>query len=180
MALIKCKECGNQISTEASSCPQCGAKNKKSGGCLSIIGYIAVFIFATSLLGKCALDGDKDKAAETEKARLATMTPAQIEAEKKAKEQEESEKRARNLMSKLALDSLKNSLNDPSSLEIEKITANKKGTVVCIDYRAKNAFGGLIRSYVTFVNGKPSKDAGVWNTNCAVKGLYDTSFVKLM
>lgn len=25
MALIKCKECGNEVSTEALSCPKCGA-----------------------------------------------------------------------------------------------------------------------------------------------------------
>jgi predicted nucleic acid-binding Zn ribbon protein len=28
MALIKCHECGKEISTEAKVCPQCGAKNK--------------------------------------------------------------------------------------------------------------------------------------------------------
>ncbi|WP_394854470.1 zinc-ribbon domain-containing protein [Shewanella xiamenensis] len=26
MALVKCKECGEQVSTKAKSCPKCGAK----------------------------------------------------------------------------------------------------------------------------------------------------------
>ncbi|MCU4517791.1 zinc ribbon domain-containing protein [Acinetobacter radioresistens] len=30
MALIKCKECGHQISKNAETCPNCGAKNKKN------------------------------------------------------------------------------------------------------------------------------------------------------
>ncbi|HEE9829758.1 TPA: zinc-ribbon domain-containing protein, partial [Citrobacter freundii] len=37
MALIKCKECGEQVSDKAASCPKCGApiakKNKGPSGC---------------------------------------------------------------------------------------------------------------------------------------------------
>ena len=29
MAMIKCSECGNEVSTTADSCPHCGAKVKK-------------------------------------------------------------------------------------------------------------------------------------------------------
>ena len=31
MALMKCKECGNPVSTEALRCPQCGHRFRKSG-----------------------------------------------------------------------------------------------------------------------------------------------------
>ncbi|MDD2581999.1 MAG: hypothetical protein PHR66_08405 [Desulfuromonadaceae bacterium] len=41
MAITKCKECGNEVSTKADSCPKCGAKIKKSIGCG---GLILVFI----------------------------------------------------------------------------------------------------------------------------------------
>lgn len=42
MALTKCKECGNEVSSKAESCPKCGAKIKpKSIGCG---GLILVFI----------------------------------------------------------------------------------------------------------------------------------------
>ena len=38
MALVKCKECGKEISNTAKTCPNCGAVQKKSGfGCLTII-----------------------------------------------------------------------------------------------------------------------------------------------
>lgn len=44
MALIKCKECGNNISTKAKTCPHCGAPNKHGGGCVKIfLGFIVVF-----------------------------------------------------------------------------------------------------------------------------------------
>lgn len=39
MALIECKECGNEVSDKAESCPNCGAPNKKKpSGCCAGIG----------------------------------------------------------------------------------------------------------------------------------------------
>ncbi|HCI3908997.1 TPA: zinc-ribbon domain-containing protein, partial [Pseudomonas aeruginosa] len=37
MALIKCKECGAQVSNKAKACPSCGAKVPKSVG---VIGWL--------------------------------------------------------------------------------------------------------------------------------------------
>ncbi len=56
MALIKCKECGNEVSTEAKNCPKCGAKIPKKWGPLRIIfGVLLVFVligFISSLSHK--------------------------------------------------------------------------------------------------------------------------------
>ena len=46
MVLKKCKECGNDISTKAMSCPKCGAIFKKNIGCLGCVG-VAFLIFIT-------------------------------------------------------------------------------------------------------------------------------------
>ena len=47
MALIKCIECGKEISSKADTCPHCGVKNKKRGfgicGIL-LIGFIGLFL----------------------------------------------------------------------------------------------------------------------------------------
>ena len=48
MALVKCKECGSQVSSKAKACPSCGAKPQKTVGTfggLVVIG-IAIFIFS--------------------------------------------------------------------------------------------------------------------------------------
>lgn len=46
MALKPCKECGNEVSTKAETCPKCGAKVPKSGpGCLGLIGIAFVIVF---------------------------------------------------------------------------------------------------------------------------------------
>lgn len=67
MALKKCKECGNQVSTKADACPNCGARLKgKSGGCFAelfkliggLVGAIVGLVIAISLLS----NGSEDRA----------------------------------------------------------------------------------------------------------------------
>jgi len=47
MALIECRECGNEVSTTATSCPKCGAKVRRYG-CGSIVGFaiLAIIVFS--------------------------------------------------------------------------------------------------------------------------------------
>ena len=54
MALIKCKECGREISSAATSCPHCGApvKSKKAGRTSMI--YMITFIIVGIALGIAA------------------------------------------------------------------------------------------------------------------------------
>ena len=51
MALIKCKECGKEVSTKAKSCPNCGAKVKKNIGCLQSLFFIFLALFFIGYLG---------------------------------------------------------------------------------------------------------------------------------
>jgi len=62
MALVACKECGNQVSTEAASCPKCGApppKNvPKKLTTLQLLGGLSVTLAAIILLVN-VFDSDK-------------------------------------------------------------------------------------------------------------------------
>ncbi|NIA07350.1 MAG: zinc-ribbon domain-containing protein [Actinobacteria bacterium] len=61
MALNKCKECGNEVSTKAKSCPKCGAALKKPGGCLRILGIVigcSIFLGIVSSLIDPGTDTD--------------------------------------------------------------------------------------------------------------------------
>jgi len=67
MALVKCKECGNQISSSAKSCPKCGAK-VKSSGCFGKLFKIAIYIvigfLALSLIVYIIDPPDKSKVTQ--------------------------------------------------------------------------------------------------------------------
>lgn len=54
MALIKCHECGSEVSTEAAACPRCGAKPKRNASPLFIFILASLFfvVFFTIFLGK--------------------------------------------------------------------------------------------------------------------------------
>ena len=46
MAMVKCRECGQEVSDQAETCPHCGIKHpkKKANGCLIIIGLLVLFV----------------------------------------------------------------------------------------------------------------------------------------
>lgn len=49
MALIKCKECGNEVSKKAKTCPKCGAPVKQSSslGVVLLVGGVLIFLAVT-------------------------------------------------------------------------------------------------------------------------------------
>lgn len=60
MALKKCKECGNEVSTKAESCPKCGAVLKKKTGCLGYIGAgFLILIVYIGVIGSLRDGGSK-------------------------------------------------------------------------------------------------------------------------
>ena len=56
MAMTKCKECGNEISTKAEACPKCGAKQVRTTGCAKVVLIFFGAIFLLAILGQCGRD----------------------------------------------------------------------------------------------------------------------------
>lgn len=64
MALVKCRECSNEISSEAKSCPKCGAENKHRKGCLArvvmmLIGFMLFISFVNFVTSNRNTDSNK-------------------------------------------------------------------------------------------------------------------------
>lgn len=88
MAMIKCKECGGEVSSKADACPKCGVRLKgKPSGCIvgffkligGIVGAIIGLMVATSFLSS----GDKrDPVQELESQCRALADSYSIESEK--------------------------------------------------------------------------------------------------
>lgn len=86
MALVKCKECGNQVSTKAKNCPTCGAKVVKKVG---IIGWLFVLVivlpFAWSIGGNMGkVDRQPVSSAPAAKVQTETTTKAPSDTAKPA------------------------------------------------------------------------------------------------
>lgn len=52
MALTKCKECGEQVSTKAETCPKCGAKRKKKTSLFTWLVLIVIVLVAIGTISK--------------------------------------------------------------------------------------------------------------------------------
>ncbi|MCI5049514.1 MAG: zinc-ribbon domain-containing protein, partial [Rickettsiales bacterium] len=52
MALTTCKECGNEISTRAKKCPNCGAPRRKTSTFTWFVLIVVIFISGSWIFGK--------------------------------------------------------------------------------------------------------------------------------
>src|ERR1700732_1078197 len=104
MALVKCPDCGSQISTEATACPKCGrpctaapaapVRKKTSTFTWVILGLIAFGIFG-SVVSKCQQDREAQTQAAAEQARREKLTPEErAEEDKQRAAAEESKRKA--------------------------------------------------------------------------------------
>jgi RNA polymerase subunit RPABC4/transcription elongation factor Spt4 len=84
MAMKKCKECGQAISTKADSCPNCGCKtkSKKNGcvGCLVIV--IVAFFIAIIITFNSSSDYDRKSKNEPRQEKQKKQYPFQLLNEK--------------------------------------------------------------------------------------------------
>lgn len=86
MALIKCPECGMQISTQADRCPHCGAPaKKKTGGCALLVAVLFGVVLVVGLARSCSAGPSSSAtpaiAAEDEADRAARFNAAKAKFE---------------------------------------------------------------------------------------------------
>ena len=81
MALVKCRECGREVSDHAEVCPHCGIKSpkKKGHGCLLITGLmvaaIGVLLFGLAISGNDSTSATKQTDPHSTKATSLADTP---------------------------------------------------------------------------------------------------------
>ena len=109
MALIKCSECGHDVSTAAAACPNCGAKQRReekpkrkgmSIGVWLAVGFGVWMLVFMAMSARHVAETAQEAAAEiaqraqAEKKRVAALTPEQRAAEMKKREELERVRRA--------------------------------------------------------------------------------------
>ena len=59
MAITKCKECGNEISSRAAACPKCGAPIRQTSGCAKFALGLIIFVVLLGVFGSYV--GDRNQ-----------------------------------------------------------------------------------------------------------------------
>lgn len=170
MALVKCKECGSEVSDKAQSCPKCGAPiivsiptKKKTSMLTWTVGGVIALIFYGAISGHNSTTSSSISEPQQAQEQL-----AKIEADnKKSNENIDNAIQASHF--------LKKSLRDPDSLQYDHVIATENGTI-CYEYRAKNGFGGVNRGKAFYL---PKEDkfrmsemdsfGKTWKRECAGK-----------
>jgi hypothetical protein len=145
MALTKCKECGNEVSKSAKTCPKCGAKLKNSVFAKVLYGLLGFFVFAmlldtvTTYFASKSSDFNSTSKAKTERK---TISYCQAAAETDAE-----------------LFNVKPHLKNPDSYKFSNFewTYEKKGGTEdnrtiggILTYRATNSFNAIVPSQVYY------------------------------
>lgn len=151
MALIKCHECGTEVSTEAKTCPKCGATVKKPMG-----GGMIMAIAIGTILGAFALLGDGTPKS---------ATPPEQKAEKEAENK-------RYALAEITSKTIRNAMRDPDSLKFDRLLVSADATVVCAEYRARNGFGGMNREIMILTQSGTSQAPTDWANHC-IKSMHD-------
>lgn len=148
MALTKCKECGKEISTEAGSCPHCGAKPAKTSGCALVFAAFVLMAVFGSIATTCKKNEAQNAAVE----KRAALTPSQRAAEDGRKAAEAVVKTKEDLLAtaKYACrQAVEERLHDPSGAEWARyrdFLAEEHASGIYhvqLSVRAKNAFNAI-------------------------------------
>ncbi len=181
MALIKCAECGNEVSTTATTCPKCGAKVVLPKKPTSLATKLIAALLGVAVIGGIVAQKGADSGAAAVEA---TKSPQQRAAEKAAKDKEN----AQFTVAANAAATLKQAMKDPESFSLTSLDVHADGAA-CYEYRAKNSFGAVLPgSAVLSPAGKfMTKDhdgnefVRVWNKECTKADGQDiTDLVKRM
>jgi len=130
MALTNCKECGNQVSTDAESCPYCGFKPKRS----LLDRRAKLFLFA--FLGAAVI--------------AAALSPETSETERQERVAADKLRYQRIEIAADAASKLKSIMRNPDTFILEAAVVTTDDRAACFGYRSQNGFGGMNRENAVF------------------------------
>ena len=138
MALVNCKECGAQVSDTAKACPKCGAPDFVEVAPKNSSGIIKYGVpFVVIVILASVLVGNRNAGEDP------NVTAARATAE-----------------------SIRTLARDPDSVKIEQLLITADGATRCVQYQAKNGFGGTNREFVVILKDQASKDLSAWARYC--------------
>lgn len=159
MGMFTCKECGNSISNKADACPHCGARIRRT----SFTTWAVTFIIGVSIVMGIAANNSPSPAptplTESERAAKAAI---ELRFQKTA----------------IVAAKIKQALREPDSVVWDEILSDDAADTICLQYRARNGFGGMNQEFTVVHNGKASQRTEDWNQRCANRELYDMKRVR--
>ncbi len=148
MGMVKCRECGKDVSDQAKTCPHCGVAKPAPESKLGLyvkLGLGAVLVIA---MARCTSGQEERKSqALAEKQRIEVSTTPQQRAREeaeKAKWEAQNAKREAEFQSVVRrLRALKATTKNPNSFELVDAVLMNDSTL-CATYRGTNSFNAVV------------------------------------
>ncbi len=183
MAIVTCKECKAEVSSQAAACPKCGAPPPKETSRLTLLALGCVLFVAF----KCTVDGLAEPSADADRKSVdAKLTPEERAARDRAQESMAKARQEEERRFQLAVGfarTLKAGMKNPASFELTDAIRTADGTL-CLQYRGTNSFNAVIPNYAVLTqdgrasNGSAGTVASLWNKHCAGKSGDDVTRIR--
>lgn len=172
MALTACHECKAKISTEAKSCPQCGAPvaQPMSRWKIGVLGFLGI-AFAMSIADSWQ-QSDRRRAKEAE---LAALTPEQRAYREQVEQRAaEAKKRDEAEFQRVVrfLHVLKLAAKNPATFSVDAVIL-MPDRHVCVEARGTNSFNAVVPSFAILtpgeqiINALDANGQAQWQKHCA-------------
>jgi hypothetical protein len=182
MAIISCKECKKEVSSEAATCPHCGVNIRKAPtqyGCGTLILLLVVAAVVMSAIGSFQDNRKKAEEARVAAQHEAAKTPEQREKDRAAKEAADADKRRKDeAITRGVAGSgvLKKNMRNPQSFSLSSAIVIDGTGAACYEYRSQNGFGGMNQGRAAlsadgkaFLTSEMPGFSKLWNKECANK-----------
>lgn len=183
MAIVTCKECKAEVSSQAAACPKCGAPPPKGTSRLTLLAIGCVLFVAF----KCTVDGLAESSAGADRrAADAKLTPEERASRELAQQAMAKARQEEERLFQLAVGfarTVKAGMKNPASFELTDATRMADGAL-CLQYRGTNSFNAVIPNYAVLTqdgrasNGSAGAVASLWNKHCAGKSGEDVTRIR--
>ena len=160
MALVGCKECKAQISSQATACPKCGAKMPKK---TSMLSWVAAGTFALAVV-TCTMNSNEQ--ANERDAVQAKIEAAKTPMTRAIEAQAKLDYKADLAFGIDAARRVKAALKNPASFEFVSARLYRDGAL-CMSYRATNSFNAVTTEQIAITRGFANGD---WFKDCVKPG----------
>lgn len=175
MALVKCKECGNQVSTKAKICPKCGATPPKRTSFLTWSVLVLILLIVYGSWQQESNLTPEQRTAKAERIQSDNSTSEVISEYEKNKEQVLKETAWIGKGKNAVLSKLK----DPDSATFKDtyfFQGKDNAPMTCGQVNSKNSFGGFVgfqrfvsagSTELTFLETEVADFEAVWSRYCS-------------
>ncbi|MNV32166.1 hypothetical protein D3C71_1234930 [compost metagenome] len=159
MALIKCEECGHQVSRDAKACPSCGSTKYDASGDTKV-KWVIIGIATVMIVIGVAQNDSKKREAEA----LTAEIESRKSAEQRAAEAAEKARKAADFQFAVsAAKAVKAAMKNPASFELV-YAGLVDGGPLCLQYRGTNSFNAIVTQFTVI---KRDGKIGKWDKDCA-------------